>query len=184
MKIKLTLIVCFLIFYLGFSCVTKQTPQNNTTSNVETATTFESACPPETRPFPSYDADFAPSEEWCRNNSDKKIFQLSQNYRQAGKVVNEELPWKKFAAKTEDFKTNWKAYLFAALQYAYEGNIEKDWVAQENERRRWYHAPWMHTTKTGREFLRGLTKERSSCEKVVMSSASLVTLWLPLASRV
>lgn len=163
MKIKLTLIVCFLIFYLGFSCVSKQPAQNETVGKTETAAAPENVCPPETRPFASYDAGFAPSEEWCKNNPDTKVFQLSQNYRQAKKENNEELPWKKFAAKTEDFKANWKAYLFAALRYSYEGNIEKDWIVEENAQRKWFHAPWMHTTPYGREFLRGLTKERYSC---------------------
>jgi hypothetical protein len=160
-KIKLTLIVCFLIFYLGFSCapIQKPEPQNNQASEAK------SLCPPETRPFPSYDKTFAPSDEWCKNNQDRKVFELSQNFKEARQSIAEELPWKKFAAKTEDLKTNWKDYLFAALRYAYEGNIEKDWLVQQNERRKWFHAPWMHAGATGREFLRGLTQERGSCLK-------------------
>jgi hypothetical protein len=134
-------------------------PQNNQ------AREAKSLCPPETRPFPSYDKTFAPSDDWCKNNQDKKVFELSQNFKEARQTIGEELPWKKFAAKTEDLKTSWKDYLFAALRYAYEGNIEKDWLVQQNERRKWFHAPWMHAGVTGREFLHGLTQERGSCLK-------------------
>lgn len=176
MKIKLILIACFFLFYLGFSCVPKQTTQSNTADKAEparlteTTSLTETACPPEeTRPFPSYDKSFAPNGDWCKNNPNGKVFRLSQNFKEAKKEINEELPWKQFAAKTEDLKTNWKNYLFAALRYAYEGNIEKDWAAHENERRKWFHAPWMHTTENGREFLRGLTKERGSCLKELTS---------------
>lgn len=165
MKLKLSLTACFLLFYIGFSCVPPKPPIPPDNSPHEAA---KSLCPAETRPFPSYDAAFAPSEEWCRNNPDKKVFSLSQDFKVASKTINEELPWKKFATKIEDFKTNWKDYLLAALRYAYEGNIEKDWIVQENERRKWFHAPWMHTTKYGREFLRGLTQERGSCEKELL----------------
>jgi hypothetical protein len=122
-------------------------------------------CPAETRPFPSYDKAFGPSEEWCRNNPDTKVFRLSQNYLEAKNIINEELPWKKFAAKTDDLKANWKDYLFSVLRYAYEGNIEKDWIVQENPVRKWYHAPWMHTTQNGTEFLHGLHRDRNSCLK-------------------
>ncbi|HEY0428027.1 MAG TPA: hypothetical protein VGC76_09630 [Pyrinomonadaceae bacterium] len=159
MKIKLSLIVSFFIFYLGFSCTSNKFRQPGATVEIK------NACPPETKPFPSYDAKFAPSEQWCRDNPSARIFQLSQNFDQAEKVTGEALPWKKYASETADFKTNWKKYLFAVLRYAYEGNIEKDWFVQENERRRWFHAPWMHASKTGREFLRGLTQERGSCLK-------------------
>ncbi|MGC2234580.1 MAG: hypothetical protein WA584_00280 [Pyrinomonadaceae bacterium] len=169
MKLKLTVTACFLLFYLGFSCDIRNDTsktQNNTPTPTPTPTIeVKSLCPEETRPFPSYDVGFAPSEEWCKNNPDKKVFRLSQDYKTASKTTGEELPWKKFAAKTDDLKTNWKDYLFAALSYAFEGNIEKDWIVQENAKRKWFHAPWMHATKNGREFLRGLTKERGSCEK-------------------
>ncbi len=163
MKIKLTLVICFFLLYLGFSCAPKRTVQTDAPPEVK------NVCPPETSPFPSYDKAFAPSEEWCRNNPDKKVFQLSQNFKQAAKSSDEEFPWKKYAV---DLKTDWKNYLFAALRYAYEGNIEKDWFVQENERRKWFHAPWMHTTKNGREFLRGLTQERSSCLKELTEGAA------------
>lgn len=162
MKIKLTVTACFLIFYLGFSCNRYETPKP---PDNPPASVADVRCPAETAPFPSYDKSFAPSDDWCKNNADKKVFELSQNFKEAGKTVNEELPWKKFAAKTEDFKTNWKEYLFAALRYSYEGNIETDWVVQQNKTREWYHAPWMHTTKNGREFIHGLTQERGSCMK-------------------
>lgn len=122
-----------------------------------------SPCPPATAPFPSYDAQFAPSDKWCLDNPNGRVFQLSQNYEDAAKSVSEPFAWKKIVTTPEEFKTKWKEYLFAALTYAYEGNVENDWVVQKNTRRRWFHAPWMHAGSTGREFLHGLTVERPSC---------------------
>jgi hypothetical protein len=169
MKIKLALVVCFLFFYLGFSCSPNPPPPpENSASGSAAFVKPKSLCPPETIPFPSYDASFAPSEQWCKAHPDAKVFQLSQDFKNASKTINEELPWKKFAAKTDDLKANWKDYLFAALRYAYEGNIETDWNASANPVRKWFHAPWMHYGKNGREFLRGLTAERHSCEKELL----------------
>ena len=68
----------------------------------------------------------------------------------------------------DEIKTKWKEYLFAVLSYAYEGNLETDWGVQENIKRKWFHAPWMHAGSTGREFLRGLTVERPSCNKELL----------------
>jgi hypothetical protein len=156
MKIKLILIICLSLFYANSSCVEQQTKPPQTVR-------IDAACPPATSPFPSYDKAFAPGDEWCRNNPGARVFRLSQRYNEARRETLEELPWKKHAARREDLQAGWKEYLFAALGYAYEGNIEKDWFVEENERRKWFHAPWMHASKTGREFLRGLTQERGSC---------------------
>jgi hypothetical protein len=71
-------------------------------------------------------------------------------------------------ANADEFKIKWKEYLFAVLSYAYEGNLETDWIVQEKQRRKWYHAPWMHAGVTGREFMRGLTTERRSCAKELL----------------
>lgn len=114
-------------------------------------------CPAETKPFPSYNMDYPPSERWCG-----KVFQLSQNYVSASPSPDAQ-PWKQIVRRREDFKIKWKEYLLAVIKYAYEGNLEKDWVVQENKGRKWFHAPWMHYGITGREFVHGLTMERNSC---------------------
>lgn len=153
MKIKILLIVGFAIFFAKFLFFSNQpAPDKN-----------DSPCPPATAPFPSYDEMFAPTSRWCLENPGAEVFRLSQNYREARRNTHEDLPWKKIARTPEDFQTKWKEYLLAVLDYAYAGNLETDWRVEKNNQRRWFHAPWMHAGVTGREFLRGLTVERRSC---------------------
>src|SRR5205823_14388543 len=59
-------------------------------------------------------------------------------------------------------------YLQAVLAYALDGNDAVQWKVQDNAVRKWYHAPGLLGTATatnaaaGREFIRGLTRERVS----------------------
>ena len=48
------------------------------------------------------------------------------------------------------------------MSYGYDGNLEVDFEVQKNAKRGWFHAPWLHYGANGREFVRGLTRERSS----------------------
>ncbi|MEP4928365.1 MAG: hypothetical protein ABJT31_11365 [Hyphomicrobiales bacterium] len=66
-------------------------------------------------------------------------------------------PW-----EAVDFKTNPEEYLATVLAYVLEGNTEVDWHVGENVTRTWYHAPWMHFGRRGREPIRGLTLERGA----------------------
>lgn len=84
------------------------------------------------------------------------VFMLSQDYP-ATLPPPETLPWKQF-----DFRTQAEQYLRNVLAYAMEGNIAVDWQGDRNTVRKWYHVPWLHSTNNGREFVRGLTRERSS----------------------
>lgn len=59
-----------------------------------------------------------------------------------------------------DYHADWKAYLWAVLDYAYEGNDNVDFDVTKNTVRGWYHALWMHVGEDGREFFHGLTQER------------------------
>lgn len=162
LKIKVLLTVGILLFFVKFIFF----------SGKPGATEPVSACPPATKPFPSYDESYAPTERWCLDNPNGRVFQLSQNYAEAESALNEQLKWKQIVRAPEEFKVKWQEYLLAVLNYAYEGNLETDWVVQENRRRKWYHAPWMHAGATGREFLRGLTMERPSCEKELVEGKS------------
>jgi len=157
MKIKILLIAAVALFFVKFAFF----PENHPSP-------IYSPCPPATEPFPSYDASFAPTEKWCLDNPNGQVFQLSQNYGDAKKNPNERLAWKQIARSQDEIKTKWKEYLFAVLSYAYEGNLETDWSVRENTKRKWFHAPWMHAGSTGREFLRGLTVERPSCDKELL----------------
>jgi len=64
-------------------------------------------------------------------------------------------PWQQI-----DFHTKPAEYIKAVFDYVQEGNREVDWAVQNNAVRPWYHAPWMHSGEKGREFVRGLTRER------------------------
>lgn len=83
------------------------------------------------------------------------VFKLSRAF--PSQLRSDSKPW-----DTINFKVDWKAYLNAVLIYALEGNTEPgvDFYAERNAKRNWYHAPWMHPTDSGREFVHGLTRER------------------------
>lgn len=59
-----------------------------------------------------------------------------------------------------DFKKDPKLYCSLIKEYCFEGNVINNFVLQDNKVRNWYHAPWMHWNKNGREPLNGLTFER------------------------
>lgn len=85
-----------------------------------------------------------------------QVFKLKQDYPQTLPPTGSR-PWTSIS-----FKTKPNDYMKAVLAYALEGNKEVDFVVQNNTVRGWYHAPWMHAGAAGREFMRGLTRERSS----------------------
>lgn len=95
--------------------------------------------------------------------SNRQLFQLSQDYpvelppaSDMPAFMNNDMPeaqWREY------YKQNWKEYLLQVRKYCFEGNIEVDWRVQENTVRKWYHMPWLHWGRFGREGLRGLTKE-------------------------
>lgn len=53
------------------------------------------------------------------------------------------------------------AYMAAVRAYVYDGMLQADWRAEKNTVRQWYHVPWMTAGPRSREFLRGMTQERS-----------------------
>jgi hypothetical protein len=90
------------------------------------------------------------------------VFKLSQNYPAT-------LPALEAASKrkwtTLDFKNPVQApqYLKAVLDYCLEGNTANNFNdVSANTVRTWYHAPWLHSTDSGREFIYGMTRERRS----------------------
>jgi hypothetical protein len=91
-------------------------------------------------------------------------FALSASYP-ATRPPAESLPWKSI-----DFRTAGLEYLRAVLAYVYEGNLQVDWRVNENAVRKWYHVPWMEVGKYGREFVHGLTRERTSNEGELWNS--------------
>jgi hypothetical protein len=99
--------------------------------------------------FPDF--GYQPPADWTR-----PTFSLSQAFP-TKLPAKASLPWESI-----DFRTEPERYLWAILNYGYEGNIEVDFEVQKNSKRQWFHAPWLHYGPNGREFVRGLTRERSS----------------------
>jgi hypothetical protein len=103
---------------------------------------------------PFCDALTVPIPNWSGH-----IFHLRQDY--PTKAAADAQPWTRFDPRTEP-----DAYLRAALSYLFEGNIRSDPEASFdpilNTKRAWYHAPWLDSGTSGREFIHGLTRERVS----------------------
>ena len=66
-------------------------------------------------------------------------------------------PW-----ESVDFRTDARSYMEAVFAYVLEGQDRSTWRIQDNTIRPWFHAPWMGPGGSGREFIAGLTRERSS----------------------
>jgi len=89
-------------------------------------------------------------------------FWLSDCYPAAAAPDDE--PWLKYDPRTQP-----EQYLWAALDYFYEGNVRADdpeasFDPRQNPVRGWYNAPWLDYSSNGREGLHGLTRERTSCK--------------------
>jgi hypothetical protein len=94
------------------------------------------------------------------------VFTLSQAY--PATLPNLEPLGKRKWAQL-DFKNPLQApqYLKAVLDYCLEGNTANNFAdVSQNAVRTWYHTPWLHADSNnggdGREFIHGLTKERTS----------------------
>lgn len=84
------------------------------------------------------------------------VFRLSQAYPIARPNTGAQ-PWLAFDPLTQP-----SDYVNALYRYALDGNVVSDWNGAGNTIRPWFHAPWMHFGPKGREFVRGLTRERST----------------------
>ncbi|MBA8756580.1 hypothetical protein HCR15_06060 [Wolbachia pipientis] len=83
-----------------------------------------------------------------------KVFKIKTDY--LAETSNKERPWECISFKEEPQK-----YAYTILKYIYDGNIDCDFDLHCNKVANWYHAPWMHYGINGREFVNGLTRERS-----------------------
>lgn len=73
------------------------------------------------------------------------------------KPVSEPRPWEGI-----DFKVDAAGYMATVLNYLLEGQDRSTWDVTANSVRTWFHGPWMGPGGNGREFISGLTRERSS----------------------
>jgi hypothetical protein len=109
---------------------------------------------------PALAGTFPDSHDQVPTNWRGNVFRLSQQFPAADPskaVPAPTYPWKQY-----DFRTQPAQYIKAVYDYVQEGNREVDWSVQDNAVRRWYHAPWMHYGDSGREFVRGMTRERTT----------------------
>lgn len=93
------------------------------------------------------------------NEYSGRVFRLSQRYP-ATAPSREKLP--KFLEL--DFRKDWKAYILAAREYCFSGNIrggdvEDDFRVAIDAPDEWFHMPWQHYGPSGREGVHGLTRE-------------------------
>lgn len=92
---------------------------------------------------------------------DGPIFKLSHDYpKEAPTPPIAGYPWESI-----DYKTQPGEYCQAVLDYARVDLEVIDWDPTKMENPNWFHAPWMSEgppTGNGREFIHGMTKERSS----------------------
>lgn len=100
---------------------------------------------------------FADYVDLVPESYDGRRFTMSQQYP-AKKAPAGSSPW-----STIDFKTEAGAveYMMKLREYIYEGMEAADWRIDANAVRKWYHVPWMHVGRNPREFVRGVTRERS-----------------------
>lgn len=176
MNIKIIAILCFCLFYLGASSCSQITKPDGEKTDPQVL----NICPAETEPFPSYHANFKPNETFCQSNV--KPFVLSQKYP-VDKPTPETLPWTTMVTDQTSLKNNWREYLLSVLKYSFEGNIESNWVIDPNNAK-WFHAPYMHAygvgsdnakVWNGREYIHGLTQEKTNCLEVLMGATKCPT---------
>jgi hypothetical protein len=111
------------------------------------------------------DALMPPPAGWAGH-----VFHLSQDYPVT--MAQDTQPWRAFDPTTEPGD-----YLKAVLVYFFEGNIRDNAEAcfdpALNPVRKWYHAPWQDYGLNGREFIHGLTRERTSLPGELSSQQDL-----------
>lgn len=186
MKLKLVIILFFFIMLLTHYGCNADKNTNSKPERIDSAVVSKSPLP--TEPFPSYKEEYGPPDWWtARNAHDNEaypIFRLNYdpelvNKKFLGDCEKGDCPWKEFSFKEQqpDY------YLRALIKYAFEGNLEVNWVVQKNKIRKWFNAPYMHldivkpvtTTcsdskpceddieeKVAREFIHGMTMERTA----------------------
>lgn len=95
------------------------------------------------------------------------VFRLSQNYPTVLPKADAQ-PWLSFDPINDS-----EEYMNALFQYVLEGNTGTEWDGADNLIRQWFHAPWMHYGPKGREFIRGLTRERTTPKTVAGKEGEL-----------
>ncbi|HEX8735129.1 MAG TPA: hypothetical protein VF721_07410 [Pyrinomonadaceae bacterium] len=165
---KIAALAIFLAGCLGLLFLPKTKPINEPEDECKCETDLKTV----NYNFPDLADEYKPPAWWEKlNKADARkfsIFRLSQDF--PVELVSESCADGIRLWENLDFKTESKRYMTEILRYAFEGNLEIDWRVEQNAARKWVHAPWMHAGKYGREFMRGLTKERKTCRAELLGS--------------
>jgi hypothetical protein len=113
-------------------------------------------------PGPALAWTFPDSHDEVPRNWSGVVFRLSQDYPAVDPTIATPPSPALYPWLGMDFRTQPAAYVKSIYDYVMEGNREVDWAIQNNRVRAWYHTPWMHYGPNGREFMRGLTRERTT----------------------
>ena len=146
---------CLIVFVFSACNSSSSSKSSETDAQGQAAPseTLSRALPAEigiTTRFPDWTPQFPPPA----NNKD--VFELSQDYPTT--FNNKEVyAWEKI-----DFKKQPNDYAMAVIRYCLEGNVEANFKVKNNKVRKWYHAPWLHYGSGGREWMRGMTRERGT----------------------
>lgn len=105
--------------------------------------------------FPDFGRMISPAEFHSKYPNDR-VFKLSQDYP-LEMPDDSQIP--SFFDIPFDEDERWMEYINAVRDYAFEGMIDVDFIAQESKVRKWYHMPWMHWGPQGSEGFHGLAKE-------------------------
>jgi len=97
--------------------------------------------------------DFITPSKYLKGPYKGPWFLLAQSYPQTAPA--DDYPWLKIDFDKAD------DYLYALENYAFDGMVEKDFRAEDNKVRPWFHMPLMNDGPFRREPVRGLTEERS-----------------------
>lgn len=155
MRKNLKIYVHFLnMIFIGASLVSAQEPNRDEfdkSSLVSHVTGFGQG----SAPFPDFGHMVEP-----RKYHDGRVFRLSQSYPRLEPEIEPAVQ----KILSIDFKQDWKQYALAVREYILEGNTNNanygnHFYLENNKVRDWYHVPWQHWGKTGREGIHGLTKE-------------------------
>ena len=98
---------------------------------------------------------------------DGELFKLSQDYPK--KLPDYSEMDKFFQNYPQRFQSNstttnpeeqdWYKYMIAVRDYSFDGNLDIDWRVEKNQKRAWYHMPWMHYGTPASDGIHGLIQE-------------------------
>jgi len=83
-----------------------------------------------------------------------EVFRIKAEYPRI--ISKPDFPWDNIS-----YISSPEQYAYSVLNYIYQGNIDCNFNLYCNKDHQWYHALWMHSGVTGREFVHGLTRERA-----------------------